>query len=80
MAHSSHPLTGSLKGSNPDRGPKIVEGAHHFDKGYESDQEVISAGEFPDGDYRGNKYPQLQKEIRSKDEAKLKRSKFSKVH
>lgn len=68
------------KGANPDRGPEMKEGAHSFDKGYESDHEVISKGSYPGENMRGNAYPKLQNEIRSKDEAKLKRSKFSKIH
>lgn len=70
----------SLKHSNPDRGPPMMEGAHHFDKGYMSDDESIDpSGQFPGESERGNSYIKLNHEIMSKDSAKLKRSKFSKI-
>jgi len=69
-----------LKGTNPDRGPPVMEGAHQFDKGYESDEEHFSPrGAFPDDDERGNPYMKLQNEIVGRDSKKLKRSKFTKI-
>ncbi len=69
-----------IKGTNPDRGPPIMEGEHQFDKGYDSDNETFSPrGSFPDDDERGNPYFKLQNEAVSRDSKKLKRSKFSKI-
>lgn len=68
------------KGSNPDKGPAMREGAHHYDKGYQSDSEM-SHGGFPEKGLgeRGNNYFKLQNEYLDKDKAKLARSKFSKI-
>lgn len=69
------------KNSNPDHGPKMIEGAHHFDKGYESDHEHFSPKyEFPHDHERGNKYMNHQNEIVKKDSKKLAREKFTKIH
>lgn len=69
-----------LKGSNPDRGPKMIEGAHHFDKGYESDHEHFSPSkEFPGDEERGNAYMKHQNEIVGRDSKKLRREKFTKI-
>lgn len=70
-----------LKGTNPDRGPPMMEGAHHFDKGYDSDDEQFSPTRnmFPDNDMRGNSYMQMNNEWQKKDAGKLGRSKFSKI-
>ena len=80
MAHTSHPMTDGIKGANPDTGPKMVEGEHHYDKGYASDNSLTDAGDFPDNDHRGNAYMKMREQINSRDSAKLKRSKFSKIH
>jgi hypothetical protein len=70
----------SLKSKNPDRGPPIMEGAHKFDKGYESDSETFSPrGEYPGDKERGNAYFKLQNEAVMRDSKKLKRSKFTKI-
>lgn len=67
--------------TNADRGPPMLTGEHHFDKGYESDSEVFDRSKsWPADDQRGNQYVTNNKEIISKDSAKLKRSKFSKIH
>jgi len=69
-----------MKKGNPDVGPKMIEGAHSFDKGYESDSPHFSplAGS-SEHDYRGNNYMELQNEFVRKDERKLKANKFSKI-
>jgi hypothetical protein len=71
------------KRSNPDRGPKMIEGAHHFDKGYESDSDVFLRKETYPGHSghgeRGNEYVKHNREIISRDSAKLKRSHFTKI-
>jgi hypothetical protein len=72
-----------LKSSNPDKGPKMVEGAHSFDKGYESDADVFKRKESYPGHSgmgeRGNEYVKNNREIVSRDSAKLKRSHFTKI-
>ncbi len=73
---SHHKSSSGLK-SNPDRGPQMHSGAHHFDKGYTSDSEMSHGGN-PEHE-RGNKYLKLQNEILSKDKSKLARSKCSKI-
>lgn len=69
-----------LKGTNPDRGPPMMEGAHHFDKGYDSDEDTFSPTrhEFPDNEMRGNAYFQMRNPSQKMDAHKLARSKFSK--
>ena len=76
MAHEKN-----LKGLNPDRGPPMHEGAHHFDKGYVSDEEKFSPTrhEFPADHMRGNAYFDLNNEWQKKDAKKLARSKFTKI-
>lgn len=71
----------ALKSSNPDKGPKMIEGAHHFDKGYDSDDDMVVPTKhmFPDNDMRGNSYMKLNNEWQKKDAGKLGRSKFSKT-
>jgi len=69
----------SIKGKNPDRGPPMHEGAHHFDKGYDSDHDHFSPREFPEDHERGNPYMKLQNEIVSRDSKKLGREKFNKI-
>lgn len=67
--------------SNPDKGPAMISGQHYFDKGYESDAEVFDRSKsYPGDEQRGNEYVKNNKEIISRDSAKIKRSKFSKVH
>ena len=67
--------------TNPDRGPPMMTGQHHFDKGYESDSEVFDRSKsWPDDEQRGNEYVKLNKEMISRDSAKIKRSMFSKIH
>ena len=67
--------------SNPDKGPPMTYGQHHFDKGYESDSDVFHRNSsFPGDVQRGNEYVKENREIISRDSAKLKRSKFRKVH
>lgn len=70
----------SIKAKDPDRGPPMHEGAHHWDKGYDSDNEHFSPrGEYPGDHERGNPYMKLQNEIVGKDSKKLRREKFSKI-
>lgn len=70
----------SIKNKDPDRGPPMHEGAHHWDKGYESDEETFSPrGAYPDNHMRGNPYMKLQNEIVHRDSKKLNREKFSKI-
>lgn len=65
---------------NPDKGPPMMEGAHHFDKGYSSDEKHFSPdANGTDDHYRGNDYMNLQNEAVHRDDKKLKRSKFSKI-
>ncbi len=82
MAREKHRADGhSIKSKNPDRGPPMIEGAHHFDKGYESDEEYFSPRNvYPDDHQRGNEYMQHQNEIAHRDSKKLNREKFSKIH
>ncbi len=69
-----------IKHTNPDRGPPMLEGAHHFDKGYESDEETFSPrNAYPDNHMRGNPYMKLQNEIVGRDSKKLKRGHFTKI-
>ena len=68
------------KHSDPDRGPPMHEGAHHWDKGYTSDEEHFSPrGVYPDDHHRGNRYMEHQNEIVHRDSKKLNREKFSKI-
>ncbi len=72
--------SGGIKQSNPDRGPPMLEGAHHWDKGYTSDEEYFSPrGVYPDDHMRGNSYMKMQNEIAHRDSKKLNREKFSKI-
>lgn len=65
---------------DPDKGPQMKEGAHTFDKGYESDNEKFSpSGLYPRDHQRGNHYFENQNKFVKSDSAKLSRSKFSKV-
>lgn len=73
MKHSKGPH------GNPDKGPPMLEGAHHFDKGYSSDEKHFSPESDHHGHQRGNDYMHLQNEAVKKDSAKLRRSKFSKI-
>lgn len=76
MAHKNS--GSSLKHSNPDRGPRMIEGAHHWDKGYVSDDEM-TGGTYPEAHMRGNEYLHLQDTIRKRDRSKLERSKRHKI-
>jgi len=67
------------KKGDPDKGPRIIEGAHQWDKGYTSDNEDFSPSvAFPNDDERGNNYFEMRNAARKSDATKLKRSKFSK--
>jgi hypothetical protein len=69
-----------LKSTNPDKGPAMITGQHHFDKGYESDSDVFERNEAYPGDMqRGNEYVKHNREIISRDSKKLKRSEFTKI-
>ena len=71
---------GRLKSTNPDTGPAMMWGEHHFDKGYESDADVFKRNESYPGDVqRGNEYVKNNREIISRDSKKLKRSEFTKI-
>lgn len=67
------------KYGDPDKGPKMIEGAHHFDKGYESDDEYVHPKGYPGDKYRGNRYMEHQNEIVHADSKKLNREKFTKI-
>ena len=64
---------------NPDKGPKMTEGAYQFDKGYVSDNEHFSPKAYPGDHQRGNMYMGMQNEAVRRDSKKLERSKFSKI-
>lgn len=67
-----------MKGGDPDKGPPMKEGAHQYDKGYETDNSNLPDGGFP-GPERGNRYKMHQNEIVTRDSKKLKRGKFTKI-
>lgn len=70
----------SIKQKDPDRGPPMLEGAHHWDKGYDSDEETFSPrGVYPGDSQRGNAYMKHQNEIAHRDSKKLYREKFTKI-
>ena len=74
-----HDKTSRMK-SDPDRGPPMMEGAHHWDKGYVSDDETFSPkGVYPDDHQRGNPYMKLANEIAHRDSKKLNRGHFTKI-
>lgn len=80
MHHKHHSAGHSLKSSNPDKGPRMMEGAHHFDKGYISDNDYFAPkNEYPGDHERGNHYMQMQNEIVARDSKKLRRDKFTKI-
>jgi len=67
------------KMGDPDRGPPMMEGAHSWDKGYESDEGEFSPNvSFPADQERGNKYFDMRNAAAKSDGKKLERSKFSK--
>lgn len=70
----------SLKAKDPDHGNPMIEGAQHFDKGYESDADVFKRLEtYPSDKERGNHYVKLNNEMVSRDSKKLHRNKFTKI-
>lgn len=73
-----HKQSDGVSKSNPDKGPQMHEGAHHWDKGYMSDKEM-SHGGFPEHHMRGNNYLHLQDEILSRDGKKIAHSKRHKI-
>jgi hypothetical protein len=71
----------SIKQKDPDRGPPIHEGAHHWDKGYDAEPDVFEMKEsFPDDNMRGNAYVKNNQEIIMRDTKKLYRGIFTKIH
>lgn len=77
--HSHHEMSISKRNEDPDKGPAMREGAHHFDKGYVSDEEyALGSNSYPAGE-RGNRYAPMQNEIRKKDDKKLVSNKFTKI-
>lgn len=64
---------------DPDKGPPMLEGAHHFNKGYVSDEKHFSPDSDMHSQERGNKYMKMQNEIVHRDTRKLKANKFSKI-
>ena len=84
-ANNTRPDKAEREGSremktNPDKGPAMMWGEHHFDKGYESDSDVFKRNEsYPDDEQRGNEYVKANREMVTRDSAKLKRSKFTKI-
>lgn len=80
MSDRSREGSRSRKNADPDKGPRMIEGAQPFDKGYDSDNEMIDPpGQYPDDGERGNRYMKMQNEIVKRDSTKLKREKFSKI-
>ncbi len=73
MSHKSHGMHG-----NPDKGPQMHEGEHHYDKGYTSNAEAMSGGSYGDHE-RGNDYMRNSDKYRHSDLQKLHRNKFTKV-
>jgi hypothetical protein len=70
----------SIRERNPDHGPKIHEGEHHYDMGYVSDNDHFSPPDaYPDNHMRGNQYMKHQNEIVERDSKKLYREKFTKI-
>lgn len=68
------------KRSNPDRGPAMMTGEHHFDKGYESDSDVfLRNSSYPGDVQRGNEYVKHNREIISRDSKKMRNQQFSKI-
>lgn len=63
---------------NPDKGPQMKEGEHHYDKGYKTDSGSLSKG-YPVKGERGNDYKALQDKAQNSDAKKLAANKFSKV-
>lgn len=67
------------KNLDPDKGPRMMEGAHSWDKGYTSDNETFDPKRvFPGDQERGNKYFEMRNAARKSDAQKLERTKFSK--
>lgn len=66
------------KHGDPDKGPPMIEGEHHYDKGYQTDNENLPEG-YPDNHQRGNRYTMLKNEISSRDSKKLEASKRKKI-
>jgi hypothetical protein len=80
MKHKHNMANGKGLESNPDRGPPMKEGPHHFDKGYTSDHDHFSPPkEYPGDHERGNQYMKHQNEIISRDSKKLRREQFTKI-
>jgi len=80
MKHEVGKESKSIRSKNPDKGPPIMEGAHHFDKGYESDHETFTNEKlYPDNHQRGNAYFAMTNEAKAKDSTKLKRGHFTKM-
>jgi hypothetical protein len=70
-----------LEHVNKDRGPPMMFGEHHFDKGYESDADVFKREEsWPGDEQRGNEYVTMNREIVTRDSKALERDRFSKIH
>jgi hypothetical protein len=81
MHHKKHHSSNfEPKAHDPDRGPPMQEGAHHFDKGYHSDEETFQPASYPPGDdhYRGNDYFKMRNDVIKKDSKCLERNKFTK--
>jgi hypothetical protein len=74
----THKHSHNIKNSDPDKGPRMMEGAHHWNKGYQSDNEM-TGGAFPEKHMRGNRYLHLQNEISREDATKIERSKRHKI-
>jgi hypothetical protein len=65
--------------SNPDRGPKVLEGEMKFDKGYTSDDEHVNPKTSFGTTQRGNSYTEMQNKITRSDDAKLVRGKNTRI-
>jgi hypothetical protein len=75
--HKEHSHHSGMHG-DPDKGPPMHEGAHHWDKGYVGDNDKFDPYSHNHHE-RGNSYFKLQNEIVHRDTKKLSREKFSKI-
>ena len=69
------------KSNDPDKGPRMIEGEHSWNKGYVSDEERSGLGgeQYGESGQRGNRYLDLQNEIIRKDNKKTRNGKFTKI-
>ncbi|MDP4164528.1 MAG: hypothetical protein Q8898_15640 [Bacillota bacterium] len=81
--HKKHHSHHSGPHGDPDKGPPMLEGAHHFDKGYSADEKHFSPESGKNHDthdhQRGNHYMELQNKAVVSDTKKMSRQKFNKI-